>query len=512
MFTVSTSVLKTLSRVYSRYNPKLLMEAALVEAAARLRVSQPDLTALQLHTLITKQTEFVSATLSEVKKASSKASKQLAKMPAETPTPAPALPARSARSANDPHDLTGVFKGYGAAMRRAERLDISRSLEALKTALQHCERTQPQDSLIRAALLDKMSMYQWMLDDKASELHTHGDGGDDSDSDTSSSATSNDSAISWLVACCQILLSRYDQGIQGMFTFRAAEWAFVDPRSRKEAGVYDTWCEVLGLETFLLATHRIVHFASSGSVDHTAAPFSCMLQMAPLLIEQAQVQQYVRQWFNPATRQYERVSTTARSPISKLQRTILNQLADCLDGPALDEFMSLTRVARSKLPAEDVRELEAKNMEKMSKAAAEHDAKLGRHICALPDCGKVERRAMDFPSCGRCRTAKYCCAEHQTAHWRGHKSACKGDTVQALIYQEEPGDVGFHESWRCPVHGHRLLGLYPASCQAEFGVAMSSAEGFYRCPEQGTGGCSNRGGLVTAGGFGRRDNTFDLAR
>lgn len=490
-----------------------MMEAALVEAAARLRVSQPDLTALQLHTLIIEQTEFSSATLSEVKKASSKASKQLAKMPAETPTPAPALPARSARSANDPHDLTGVLKGYGAAMRRHKRLDISRSLEALKTALQHCERTQPQDSLIRAALLDKMSNHQWMLDDKAYE-HTHGDGSDDSDSDASSSATSNDSAISWLVACCHILLSRYDQGIQGMFTFRAAEWAFVDPRSRKEAGVRDTWCEVLGLETFLLATYRIVHFASSESVDPTAAPFSRMLQIAPLLIEQAQVQQYVRQWVNPATRQYERVSTTARSPILKLQRTILNQLADCLDGPALDEFMSLTRMARSKLPTEDVRELEAKGMEQISKAAAEHDAKLGRHICALPDCGKVERRAMDFPFCAGCRTAKYCCAEHQTAHWRGHKSACKGDTVQALIYQEEPGDVGFHESWRCPVHGHRLLGLYPASCQAEFGVMTSSAEGFYRCPEQGTGGCSNRGGLVTAGGFGRRDNAlyFDLAR
>ena len=182
--------------------PRLLMEAALVEAAARLRVSQPDLTALQLHTLIVEQTEFASATLSEVKKASSKASKQLAKMPAETPTPAPALPARSARSANDPHDLAGVFKGYGAAMRRHKRLDVSRGLAALKTALQHCERTQPQDSLIRAALLDKMSMYQWMLDDKASELHTHGDGSDDSDSDASSSPTSSDSSISWL---CRLL-------------------------------------------------------------------------------------------------------------------------------------------------------------------------------------------------------------------------------------------------------------------------------------------------------------------
>ena len=179
-------------------NSSHMMEAALVEAAARLRVSQPDLTALQLHTLIVEQTEFASATLSEVKKASSKASKQLAKMPAETPTPAPALPARSARSANDPHDLAGVFKGYGAAMRRHKRLDVSRGLAALKTALQHCERTQPQDSLIRAALLDKMSMYQWMLDDKASELHTHGDGSDDSDSDASSSPTSSDSSISWL--------------------------------------------------------------------------------------------------------------------------------------------------------------------------------------------------------------------------------------------------------------------------------------------------------------------------
>ena len=100
-----------------------------------------------------------------------------------------------------------------------------------------------------------------------------------------------------------------------------------------------------------------------------------------------------------------------------------------------------------------------------------------------------------FQLCGRCGTAKY-------LHWPEHQKPCRLGTVQALIYQEDPENVGTHETWRCPVHGHKLLGPYSASRQEEFCIFLSPAQDFYRCPEQGTGGCSNRGGLVGANGSG----------
>ena len=44
--------------------------------------------------------------------------------------------------------------------------------------------------------------------------------------------------------------------------------------------------------------------------------------------------------------------------------------------------------------------------------------------CAL--CGiKETHDAPNFQVCGNCRAARYCCKDHQVAHWRQHKPACK---------------------------------------------------------------------------------------
>ena len=59
-----------------------------------------------------------------------------------------------------------------------------------------------------------------------------------------------------------------------------------------------------------------------------------------------------------------------------------------------------------------------------------------------------------------------------------------------------------HPLWRCRKHGHKLLGPYDADAAADFGICMVPAQPFYRCPQQGTGGCSIQyGGLRGANGF-----------
>jgi hypothetical protein len=44
--------------------------------------------------------------------------------------------------------------------------------------------------------------------------------------------------------------------------------------------------------------------------------------------------------------------------------------------------------------------------------------------CALPSCGQVEPAPKAYKVCGRCRSVKYCCAEHQAQDWRRHKAGC----------------------------------------------------------------------------------------
>jgi hypothetical protein len=49
----------------------------------------------------------------------------------------------------------------------------------------------------------------------------------------------------------------------------------------------------------------------------------------------------------------------------------------------------------------------------------------GLHVCALDSCDARELHASHFKLCGACKTACYCSREHQAAHWRQHKAACK---------------------------------------------------------------------------------------
>ena len=72
------------------------------------------------------------------------------------------------------------------------------------------------------------------------------------------------------------------------------------------------------------------------------------------------------------------------SPILRLQRSVLNLLEARLSGPALNDFLRITRQARQKLPAEDASEHCERGLQKMKKKAAEHDAQIGRHVLRPP--------------------------------------------------------------------------------------------------------------------------------
>jgi hypothetical protein len=59
-------------------------------------------------------------------------------------------------------------------------------------------------------------------------------------------------------------------------------------------------------------------------------------------------------------------------------------------------------------------------------ATADRAAESGaRRTCALESCGAREVHASQFKLCGACKSVCYCSAEHQAAHWRDHKAACK---------------------------------------------------------------------------------------
>jgi hypothetical protein len=53
--------------------------------------------------------------------------------------------------------------------------------------------------------------------------------------------------------------------------------------------------------------------------------------------------------------------------------------------------------------------------------AAREVARHGLRACAAPECGQQEAAPRTHKLCSRCRTAAYCCAEHQRADWRRHK-------------------------------------------------------------------------------------------
>ena len=77
-------------------------EKLLVEAVLKIRLHQPSLTAKELHSLLSEQAVWKDTSVSQVKKAASKAAKQEAQQPRAPPPPTqqPRAPPR-ARSAVD---------------------------------------------------------------------------------------------------------------------------------------------------------------------------------------------------------------------------------------------------------------------------------------------------------------------------------------------------------------------------------------------------------------------------
>lgn len=50
-------------------------------------------------------------------------------------------------------------------------------------------------------------------------------------------------------------------------------------------------------------------------------------------------------------------------------------------------------------------------------------AEMPKRSCA--HCGAIEALHGDYKQCARCTQVRYCCKEHQVAHWATHKAACR---------------------------------------------------------------------------------------
>jgi hypothetical protein len=72
-----------------------------------------------------------------------------------------------------------------------------------------------------------------------------------------------------------------------------------------------------------------------------------------------------------------------------------------------------------------------RNDERVASMAAASVAAKGLRFCALDSCGAREVHASQFKLCGACKTVCYCSKEHQAAHWRQHKAACKAARASA---------------------------------------------------------------------------------
>jgi hypothetical protein len=61
--------------------------------------------------------------------------------------------------------------------------------------------------------------------------------------------------------------------------------------------------------------------------------------------------------------------------------------------------------------------------------------------CSNPGCCNMAGRSeaeLPLQVCSKCRGARYCCREHQVAHWKaGHKEVCRA--AQAAAQQVQHG-------------------------------------------------------------------------
>lgn len=61
---------------------------------------------------------------------------------------------------------------------------------------------------------------------------------------------------------------------------------------------------------------------------------------------------------------------------------------------------------------------------KRKKTKAQKEAEKFR-VCSF--CHSIGPPGIKYPMCTRCKSARYCCREHQKAHWKAHKQGCKID-------------------------------------------------------------------------------------
>ena len=77
------------------------------------------------------------------------------------------------------------------------------------------------------------------------------------------------------------------------------------------------------------------------------------------------------------------------------------------------------------MAARDISELKRKTAAAANKQALTQSSR-ERRKCSLPSCKKHEQDGESFGQCARCKSAFYCCREHQRMHWKnGHKIVCK---------------------------------------------------------------------------------------
>lgn len=50
---------------------------------------------------------------------------------------------------------------------------------------------------------------------------------------------------------------------------------------------------------------------------------------------------------------------------------------------------------------------------------------LSEGLCCMPGCHVEDSAENPLKQCAKCRTAKYCCAEHQKLDWKQHKKTCR---------------------------------------------------------------------------------------
>jgi hypothetical protein len=124
-------------------------------------------------------------------------------------------------------------------------------------------------------------------------------------------------------------------------------------------------------------------------------------------------------------------------------------------GKVADWALLLAPVLAMLLPAEQAAELQkaaadvqrnAAGMVQLTNATVTHVLGLLQHVvvpgvpgCSYPSCCNLEGRSeAELPTqvCSKCRGARYCCREHQAAHWKaGHKQACQAAAAAAQKVQ-----------------------------------------------------------------------------